>query len=118
MKKCELSLFSIIDTYDMWVGGDRDLDIGMSTPPPNPNLLGKQSLSPTPRPSPSSAVAPALVLSNSDKRIDQAGKKNYVKQVTGWQNYTELHLVAQRGDLEALKKILIDIDIFSNGWKR
>ncbi|KAM7492103.1 hypothetical protein LguiA_035024 [Lonicera macranthoides] len=91
-------------------GGDRDLEIGMSTPPPNPNPLSEQSPSPSPSPSPSSAVAPALVLSNSGKRIDQAGKKKYVKQVTGRQNDTKLHLAAQRGDLEAVKKILNDID--------
>ncbi|KAM7264159.1 hypothetical protein ACFE04_001842 [Oxalis oulophora] len=62
----------------------------------------------TPTTPPSSA--PALVLSNSGKRIDQAGKKKkYVKQVTGRHNDTELHLAAQRGDLAAVKKILDDI---------
>lgn len=60
--------------------------------------------------SPSSATAPALVLSNSGKRIDQAGKKKYVKQVTGRHNDTELHLAAQRGDVGAVKQILLDID--------
>ncbi|XVF75435.1 hypothetical protein PTKIN_Ptkin13bG0188600 [Pterospermum kingtungense] len=63
----------------------------------------------TPSPS-STATAPALVLSNSGKRIDQAGKKKYVKQVTGRHNDTELHLAAQRGDLSAVKQILADID--------
>lgn len=63
----------------------------------------------TPSPS-STATAPALVLSNSGKRIDQAGKKKYVKQVTGRHNDTELHLAAQRGDLAAVKQILADID--------
>lgn len=71
-----------------------------------PNPLNEIS----PSPSPSSATAPALVLSNSGKRIDQAGKKKYVKQVTGRHNDTELHLAAQRGDLAAVKQILGDID--------
>ncbi|KAF8042373.1 hypothetical protein BT93_A0868 [Corymbia citriodora subsp. variegata] len=52
----------------------------------------------------------ALVLSNSGKRIDQAGKKKYVKQVTGRHNDTELHLAAQRGDLDAVTQILSEID--------
>ncbi|KAE9464202.1 hypothetical protein C3L33_03891, partial [Rhododendron williamsianum] len=78
------------------------------TPPPNqnPNAI----VDPSPSPSPSSSTAPALVLSNSGKRIDQAGKKKYVKQVTGRHNDTELHLAAQRGDLAAVKQILGDID--------
>ncbi|XP_054786104.1 ankyrin repeat-containing protein ITN1 [Prosopis cineraria] len=71
-----------------------------------PNPLSEIS----PSPSPSSTTAPALVLSNSGKRIDQAGKKKYVKQVTGRHNDTELHLAAQRGDLAAVKQILGDID--------
>ncbi|CAH1438520.1 unnamed protein product [Lactuca virosa] len=70
------------------------------------NILGEAS----PSPSPSSATAPALVLSNSGKRMDQAGKKKYVKQVTGRHNDTELHLAAQRGDLASVKQILDDID--------
>lgn len=66
---------------------------------------------PSPSPSPTSASsAPALVLSNSGKRIDQAGKKKYVKQVTGRHNDTKLHLAAQSGDLAAVKQILSDID--------
>ncbi|KAK9062996.1 hypothetical protein SSX86_016866 [Deinandra increscens subsp. villosa] len=72
----------------------------------NPNPPGE----PSPSPSPSSATAPALVLSNSGKRMDQAGKKKYVKQVTGRHNDTELHLAAKRGDLAAVKQILDDID--------
>ncbi|KAJ0657737.1 putative ankyrin repeat-containing domain, PGG domain, ankyrin repeat-containing domain superfamily [Helianthus annuus] len=72
----------------------------------NPNPIGE----PSPSPSPSSTTAPALVLSNSGKRMDQAGKKKYVKQVTGRHNDTELHLAAQRGDLAAVKQILDDID--------
>nr|XP_043637770.1 ankyrin repeat-containing protein ITN1-like isoform X1 [Erigeron canadensis] len=59
--------------------------------------------------SPSSTSAPALVLTSSGKRIDQAGKKKYVKQVTGRHNDTELHLAAQRGDLDAVKQILDEI---------
>ncbi|GAB2272443.1 Ankyrin repeat-containing protein itn1 [Dionaea muscipula] len=51
----------------------------------------------------------SLVLySGSGKRMDQ--KKMYVKQVTGKHNDTELHLVAQRGDLEAVRQILTEID--------
>lgn len=88
-----------------------DLEKGLMTPTkhnqnPNTNPLGE----PSPSPSPSSATAPALVLSNSGKRMDQAGKKKYVKQVTGRHNDTELHLAAQRGDLAAVKQILDDID--------
>ncbi|GMP68718.1 hypothetical protein CsSME_00028248 [Camellia sinensis var. sinensis] len=93
-------------------GGERDLEKGLMTPPPpnqNQNPLGEPS--PSPSPSPSSATAPALVLSNSGKRIDQAGKKKYVKQVTGRHNDTELHLAAQRGDLAAVKQILGGIDL-------
>ncbi|KAJ6983865.1 hypothetical protein NC653_026627 [Populus alba x Populus x berolinensis] len=49
------------------------------------------------------------ILSNSGKRIDQAGKKKYVKQVTGRHNDTELHLAAQRGNLADVQRILNDI---------
>ncbi|KAJ6793639.1 ankyrin repeat-containing protein ITN1-like [Iris pallida] len=69
--------------------------------------------SPFPSPSPSptaNSAAPALVLSNSGKRMDQNGKKKYVKQVTGRHNDTELHLAAQRGDLAAVRQILGEID--------
>lgn len=90
--------------------GDRDLEKGMTSPSINHTLFVEQSLEPSPSPSPSSATAPALVLSNSGKRMDQAGKKKYVKQVTGRHNDTELHLAAQRGDLTAVKKILDDIN--------
>uniref|UniRef100_A0A7N0RIH3 PGG domain-containing protein n=1 Tax=Kalanchoe fedtschenkoi TaxID=63787 RepID=A0A7N0RIH3_KALFE len=50
----------------------------------------------------------ALVVSNSSKRID--GKKKYVKQVTGRHNDTELHLAAQRGDLNAVRQIISEIN--------
>ncbi|KAL9663262.1 hypothetical protein QQ045_028101 [Rhodiola kirilowii] len=61
--------------------------------------------------SPSSiSTAPALVLSNSGKRIDQTVKKKYVKQVTGRLNDTEIHLASQRGDLAAVMQILNDIN--------
>ncbi|KAM3268416.1 ankyrin repeat-containing protein ITN1 isoform X1 [Capsicum chacoense] len=86
--------------------GERDVEKGLITPTPSHNPLAE----PSPTPSPSSATAPALVLSNSGKRIDQAGKKKYVKQVTGRHNDTELHLAAQKGDLVAVKQILNDID--------
>lgn len=93
---------------DDWIGGERDLEKGLMTLPPNqnPNAI----VDPSPSLSPSSSTAPALILSNSGKRIDQAGKKKYVKQVTGRHNDTELHLAAQRGDLAAVKQILGDID--------
>lgn len=90
----------------MLVLGERDVEKGLITPTPSHNPLAE----PSPTPSPSSATAPALVLSNSGKRIDQAGKKKYVKQVTGRHNDTELHLAAQKGDLAAVKQILNDID--------
>lgn len=90
----------------MHVLGERDVEKGLITPTPSQNPLAE----PSPTPSPSSATAPALVLSNSGKRIDQAGKKKYVKQVTGRHNDTELHLAAQKGDLAAVKQILNDID--------
>ncbi|RAL37010.1 hypothetical protein DM860_003932 [Cuscuta australis] len=64
---------------------------------------------PSPASSPSTRT-PALVFSNSGKRIDQTGKKKYVKQVTGRYNDTSLHLAAQDGDLAAVKRILDDID--------
>ncbi|PIN12342.1 26S proteasome regulatory complex, subunit PSMD10 [Handroanthus impetiginosus] len=79
-----------------------------------PNSI-QNSLEPSPSPSPSSSTAPALVLSNSGKRIDQAGKKKYVKQVTGRHNDTELHLAAQRGDLAAVKQILDEINCQMEG---
>lgn len=88
-------------------GAERDLEKGLTvTPEHGPG----STADPSPTVSPSSAAAPALVLSNSSKRINQAGKKKYVKQVTGRHNDTELHLAAQRGDLTAVRKILIDID--------
>ncbi|KAG9155578.1 hypothetical protein Leryth_021194 [Lithospermum erythrorhizon] len=86
--------------------GQKDLDKNVITRSSSYNPLGEIS----PAPSPSSATAPALVLSNSGKRIDQAGKKKYVKQVTGRHNDTELHLAAQKGDLTAVRQILDDID--------
>lgn len=66
-------------------------------------------------PSPSPSTPPALVLSNSGKGMDQAGKKKYVKQVTGRYKDTELHLAAQRGDLATVRQILNDIDAQMTG---
>ncbi|XP_051116037.1 ankyrin repeat-containing protein ITN1 isoform X2 [Andrographis paniculata] len=83
---------------------DGDIEKGFTTP----TLKHNPSLEPSPAPSPSASTPPALVLSNSGKRIDQ--KKKYVKQVTGRHNDTELHLAAQRGDLAAVKQILDDIN--------
>ncbi|GAA0156108.1 phosphatase modulator [Lithospermum erythrorhizon] len=85
---------------------NRHLEKGVIARSSSYSPLGELS----PAPSPSSATAPALVLSNSGKRIDQAGKKKYVKQVTGRQNDTELHLAAQKGDLLAVRQILNDIN--------
>jgi hypothetical protein len=69
---------------------------------------------PSQSPSPT-AAAPVLVLSNSGKRMDQAGRKKYVKQVTGRHNDTELHLAAQRGDLDAVRQIIAEIDAQMTG---
>ncbi|KAL2558015.1 Ankyrin repeat-containing protein [Forsythia ovata] len=106
---------------------NRDLEKGLLTaatsqnstaepsPVPSPHLekglltaatSQNSTAEPSPAPSPSAATPPALVLSNSGKRIDQAGRKKYVKKVTGRLNDTELHLAAQRGDLAAVKQIL------------
>jgi hypothetical protein len=70
---------------------------------------------PSPSPTAAAAAAPLLVLSNSGKRMDQAGRKKYVKQVTGRHNDTELHLAAQRGDLEAVRQIIAEIDAQMTG---
>ncbi|KAL9227098.1 hypothetical protein vseg_002834 [Gypsophila vaccaria] len=80
---------------------EQDLEMGEISTPTN-----RAPIEPSPSPSPTATSAPALVLSNSGKRIDQTGKKKYVKQVTGRHNDTELHLAAQRGDLAAVKQIL------------
>ncbi|KAF8100112.1 hypothetical protein N665_0231s0050 [Sinapis alba] len=82
--------------------GDKDMEKGGM-------ILHYSESSPTPSPS-ATTTAPALVLSNSGKRMDQAGKKKYVKQVTGRHNDTELHLAAQRGDLAVVQQILKDIN--------
>jgi ankyrin repeat protein len=95
----------LIDGY-FFIGRERDLEKGLVQPQLNQNALAEPS--PTPSPS-STSTAPALVLSNSGKRIDQAGKKKYVKQVTGRHNDTELHLAAQRGNLDDVQRILNDI---------
>ncbi|KAG0496997.1 hypothetical protein HPP92_001688 [Vanilla planifolia] len=65
----------------------------------------------TSSPLPSPTAAPALVLSNSGKGMESAGKKKYLKQVTGRHNDTELHLAAQRGDLASVKQILSEIGL-------
>ncbi|KAG1365726.1 ankyrin repeat-containing protein ITN1 [Cocos nucifera] len=87
-------------------GGERDLEMVLS---PGQNSNPSTSARPSP------AVAPALVLSNSGKRIDQPGKKKYVKQVTGRRNDTDLHLAAQHGDLAAVMQILRHMDTEMTG---
>jgi hypothetical protein len=79
------------------------------------NRLDSSQPSPSPSPTAAAAAAPVLVLSNSGKRMDQAGRKKYVKQVTGRHNDTELHLAAQRGDLEAVRQIIAEIDAQMTG---
>ncbi|PKA49026.1 Ankyrin repeat-containing protein [Apostasia shenzhenica] len=84
--------------------GDLTADAGQRSQSPRTNATSAL-------PSPTAvAVAPALVLSNSGKRMENAGKKKYVKQVTGRHNDTELHLAAQRGDLAAVRQILNEIN--------
>ncbi|XP_039136301.1 ankyrin repeat-containing protein ITN1-like [Dioscorea cayenensis subsp. rotundata] len=92
--------------------GVRDLEMGLTTP--SPSTSATSSL-PSPSPAPSPTTAPALVLSNSGKRMDQSGKKKYVKQVTGRHNDTELHIAAKRGDLAAVRQILREIDAQMTG---
>ncbi|KAL8159808.1 hypothetical protein V2J09_001345 [Rumex salicifolius] len=96
-------------TKDIEQVKSKDLELGEITPPPISNLPINPYPSPSPSPSPTSTSGPALVLSNSGKRINQAGKKKYVKKVSGRHNDSELHLAAQRGDLAAVKQILSDI---------
>lgn len=71
------------------ITGDGDVEQGLNSS--QENVTGAQ---------------PSLVLSNSGKALEQTGKKQYVKQVTGRYNDTDLHLAAKKGDLEAVKKIL------------
>ncbi|KAK4777176.1 hypothetical protein SAY86_005864 [Trapa natans] len=108
---------------------ERDLEKGfgpkVSLKPLNlskPSSVASPTASATPTPTPALVLSnsgkalmasnsgKALVLSNSGKRIDQAGKKKYVKQVTGRHNDTDLHLAAKRDDLVAVKQILGEID--------
>lgn len=49
-------------------------------------------------------------LSNSGKQIGEGSRKQYVKQVTGRHNDTELHLAVKKGDLERVKEILGGFD--------
>lgn len=100
------------DERDMEKGPGWGLDLGLDW---NANHISEP---PTPRASTMvlsnsgkallvSNSSKSLVMSNSGKKID---KKKYVKQVTGRHNDTELHLAVQRGDLEAVKQILGEID--------
>ncbi|CAL9127077.1 unnamed protein product [Musa acuminata var. zebrina] len=102
--------------------GEKDLEFGSTSlssisptasAPPAPALVLSNSGKRMEQASSAAAsptAAPALVLSNSGKRIDPSVKKKYVKQVTGRHNDTELHLAAQRGDLAAVRQILGEID--------
>ncbi|KAL8217023.1 hypothetical protein R6Q57_023860 [Mikania cordata] len=59
----------------------------------------------------SSNSGKSLLGSSSGRSLmSQSGKKKYVQQVTGRHNDTELHLVAQRGDVMAVKQILDEIN--------
>ncbi|CAL9773683.1 unnamed protein product [Musa acuminata subsp. burmannicoides] len=102
--------------------GEKDLEFGSTSlssisptasAPPAPALVLSNSgkrMEQAASAAASPTAAPALVLSNSGKRIDPSVKKKYVKQVTGRHNDTELHLAAQRGDLAAVRQILGEID--------
>lgn len=125
-------------------GGERDLEKGgpdptlLSEPSPSPSPLANASVSALAFTNSGKALygsnsgktlvlsnsgkalyvsnsGKALLVSNSSNRFDQAGKKKYVTQVTGRHNDTELHLAAQRGDLEDVKQILSDIDAQMTG---
>ncbi|KAI4331722.1 hypothetical protein MLD38_029878 [Melastoma candidum] len=109
--------------------GQRDLEKGYVPPPkvylkslslPEPSFVVSPSASATSTPTlvfsnsgkalVVSTSSKALGWSHSSRRIDPSGKKKYVKQVTGRHNDTELHLAAQRGDLDAVRQILDEID--------
>ncbi|KAI7980323.1 Ankyrin repeat-containing protein ITN1 [Camellia lanceoleosa] len=106
---------SVIDKGDE--SRETDLEMGLSSPSPTPLLarirtkIGTEALGGGPN------SGKALVMSNSGKRLDQpnSAKKKYVKQVTGRHNDTELHLVAQRGDTAAVKKVLGEIGVEFGG---
>ncbi|KAI7997787.1 Ankyrin repeat-containing protein ITN1 [Camellia lanceoleosa] len=106
---------SVIDEGDE--SRETDLEMGLSSPSPTPLLarirtkIGTEALGGGPN------SGKALVMSNSGKRLDQpnSAKKKYVKQVTGRHNDTELHLVAQRGDTAAVKKVLGEIGVEFGG---
>ncbi|KAK8542042.1 hypothetical protein V6N13_137384 [Hibiscus sabdariffa] len=109
---------------------DKDWEKGVS---PRHGQLTEMILPSSPR-----TPRPALVLSNSGKAlaasssgktlgVSNSGKslagsssgkrfdKMYVKQVTGRHNDTELHLAAQRSDVEAIREILEEIDAQMTG---
>ncbi|KAF5940794.1 hypothetical protein HYC85_021961 [Camellia sinensis] len=106
---------SVIDEGDE--SRETDLEMGLCSPSPTPLLarirtkIGTEALGGGPN------SGKALVMSNSGKRLDQpnSAKKKYVKQVTGRHNDTELHLVAQRGDMAAVKKVLGEIGVEFGG---
>jgi hypothetical protein len=76
---------------------------------------GKRVDGSVPSPTAAAAAAPVLVLTNSGKRMDHGSRKKYVKQVTGRHNDTELHLAAKRGDLDAVRQIIAEIDAQMTG---
>ncbi|KAJ6330451.1 hypothetical protein OIU76_009122 [Salix suchowensis] len=117
--------------YQIEEENERDLEKGLANPfNSSPNLLAEVSSSsslpfPSPTPSPSATPRATLVFTNSGKKllvsnsskslvVSNSGKrfdrKKYLRQVTGRHNDTELHLAAQRDDLEAVKRILGEID--------
>ncbi|KAL7091988.1 hypothetical protein ACP275_12G138100 [Erythranthe tilingii] len=100
--------------------GERDLEMGVNVEPPSPSprapaLVVSASNKTLAASSSGKALVvsnsgKALIVSNSGKRFDQSGKKKYVKQVTGRHNDTELHLAAQKGDLDAVRQIIGEIN--------
>ncbi|XP_074310268.1 ankyrin repeat-containing protein ITN1-like [Silene latifolia] len=60
-----------------------------------------------------SGSSKSFSMSGSSKRMDQ--RRMYVKQVTGKHKDTELHLAADKGDIEAVMEILTEIDAQMTG---
>jgi ankyrin repeat protein len=88
--------------------GEGDLEIGLTSPGSGGDV------SPRRRRAVESCLSGKsldLVMSSSEKRIDlAAGHKKHDKQLTGRHKDSELHFAAQRGDLDAVRKIIAEID--------